>query len=37
VWWLADFGAEGHGFARLNMGASPELLEEVVRRMASAL
>ena len=32
-----DFGAEGHGFARLNMGTSPELLEEVVRRMASAL
>jgi cystathionine beta-lyase len=31
-----DFGAEGHGFARLNMGTSPELLEEVVRRMASA-
>ena len=32
-----DFGTEGHGFARLNMGTSPELLEEVVRRMASAL
>ena len=32
-----DFGAEGHGFARLNMGTSPELLEEVVRRVASAL
>ena len=32
-----DFGAEGHGFARLNMGTSPELLEEAVRRMASAL
>jgi cysteine-S-conjugate beta-lyase len=32
-----DFGAEGHGFTRLNMGTSPELLEEVVRRMASAL
>jgi cystathionine beta-lyase len=31
------FGAEGHGFARLNMGTSPELLEEAVRRMASAL
>ena len=31
------FGAEGHGFARLNMGTSPELLAEAVRRMASAL
>jgi cystathionine beta-lyase len=31
-----DFGAEGHGFARLNMGTSPELLEETVRRMAAA-
>jgi cystathionine beta-lyase len=32
-----DFGAEGHGFARLNMGTYPELLEEVVRRAAAAL
>jgi cysteine-S-conjugate beta-lyase len=32
-----DFGAEGHGFARLNMGTSPELIGEAVRRMASAL
>jgi cystathionine beta-lyase len=31
-----EFGAEGRGFARLNMGTSPELLEEIVRRMASA-
>jgi cysteine-S-conjugate beta-lyase len=31
------FGAEGTGFARLNMGTSPELLAEAVRRMASAL
>jgi cysteine-S-conjugate beta-lyase len=31
-----NFGAEGHGFARLNMGTSPELLEEAVRRMAAA-
>ena len=31
-----DFGAEGHGFARLNMGTSPELLGEAVRRMALA-
>jgi len=30
------FGAEGHGFARLNMGTSPELLEEAIRRMAAA-
>jgi cystathionine beta-lyase len=32
-----DFGTEGHGFVRLNMATSPELLEEAVRRMASAL
>jgi cystathionine beta-lyase len=32
-----DFGPQGHGFARLNMGTSPELLTEAVRRMASAL
>jgi cystathionine beta-lyase len=31
------FGAEGRGFARLNMGTSPELLEEAVRRIASVL
>jgi len=31
-----DFGAEGHGFARLNIGTSPQLLEEAVRRMAAA-
>jgi len=30
------FGTEGHGFARLNMGTSPELLAEAIRRMASA-
>src|SRR5262249_57978232 len=29
------FGAEGRGFARLNVGTSPELLDEAVRRMAS--
>ena len=28
-----DFGAQGRGFARLNMGTSPELLAEAVRRM----
>jgi cystathionine beta-lyase len=32
-----NFGREGHGFARLNMGTSPELIEAAVRRMASAL
>jgi cysteine-S-conjugate beta-lyase len=32
-----DFGAEGRGFARLNMATSPELLEEAVRRMAAAV
>ncbi|MEP7023322.1 MAG: aminotransferase class I/II-fold pyridoxal phosphate-dependent enzyme [Actinomycetota bacterium] len=32
-----DFGAPGNGFARLNMGTSPELLREAVRRMAVAV
>jgi cystathionine beta-lyase len=32
-----NFGAQGAGFARLNMGTSPELLGEAVRRMASAV
>ena len=32
-----DFGAEGRGFARLNMGTSPPLLEEAVLRMAAAV
>jgi cystathionine beta-lyase len=32
-----DFGAQGLGFARLNMGTSPELMAEAVRRMAAAL
>jgi len=31
-----DFGAQGHGFARLNMGTSPDLLAEAVARMAAA-
>jgi cystathionine beta-lyase len=31
-----DFGAAGSGHARLNMGTSPELLTEIVRRMAAA-
>ena len=30
------FGRQGHGFARLNMGTSPELLTEAVHRMAAA-
>jgi cysteine-S-conjugate beta-lyase len=31
-----DFGAAGRGYARLNMGTSPELLAEAVARMAAA-
>jgi cysteine-S-conjugate beta-lyase len=31
-----DFGRQGRGFARLNMGTSPDLLAEAVRRMAAA-
>ncbi len=31
------FGGPGAGFARLNMGTSPALLEEAVRRMAAAV
>jgi cysteine-S-conjugate beta-lyase len=30
------FGTQGHGFARLNMGTSPELMAEAVRRMAAS-
>ncbi len=32
-----DFGEPGRGFARLNMGTSPEVLTEAVRRMAAAV
>ena len=32
-----DFGTQGRGFARLNMGTSPELLAEAVRRMGAAV
>jgi cysteine-S-conjugate beta-lyase len=32
-----DFGSEGLGFARLNIGTSPELITEAVSRMASAV
>ncbi len=32
-----DFGAQGVGFARLNIGTSAELMAEAVRRMAAAL
>jgi cystathionine beta-lyase len=32
-----DFGEQGHGFVRLNMGTSPELLKEIARRMSAAL
>ncbi len=31
------FGTQGAGFARLNIGTSPELLTEAVRRMAAAV
>jgi cystathionine beta-lyase len=31
------FGSPGRGFARLNIGCSPEVLEEAVRRMVSAV
>lgn len=31
-----DFGTPGAGFARLNMGTSPTLIQEAVRRMAAA-
>ncbi len=31
-----DFGTQGRGFARLNMGTSPALLAEAVSRMAAA-
>jgi cysteine-S-conjugate beta-lyase len=31
------FGAQGRGFARLNVGTRPELVEEAARRLASAL
>ena len=31
-----DFGRQGRGFARLNMGTSPQLLAEAVHRMAAA-
>jgi cysteine-S-conjugate beta-lyase len=32
-----DFGSQGCGFARLNIGTSPELMAEAVRRMAQAV
>ena len=31
------FGAQGRGFARLNMGTSPDLMGEAVRRMTAAI
>jgi bifunctional pyridoxal-dependent enzyme with beta-cystathionase and maltose regulon repressor activities len=31
------FGSQGAGFARLNVGTTPELLDEAVRRLAAAL
>jgi cysteine-S-conjugate beta-lyase len=32
-----DFGDQGAGYARLNIGTSPELVAEAVRRMAAAV
>jgi cysteine-S-conjugate beta-lyase len=32
-----DFGEQGAGFARLNIGTSPELITEAIRRMALAV
>jgi cystathionine beta-lyase len=32
-----DFGTQGNGFVRLNMGTSPSLIAEAVDRMAAAL
>jgi cystathionine beta-lyase len=32
-----DFGTQGNGFVRLNMGTSPELMGEAVNRMAATL
>ena len=32
-----DFGSRGRGFVRLNIGTSPALIEEAVRRMATAV
>ena len=32
-----DFGRQGAGFARLNMGTSPELVTEAVKRMTAAV
>ncbi len=32
-----DFGSQGAGFARLNIGTSPELVTEAVTRMATAV
>jgi cystathionine beta-lyase len=32
-----DFGAQGAGYARLNIGTDPERIEEAVTRMAAAL
>jgi cystathionine beta-lyase len=32
-----DFGRQGEGFVRLNIGTSPELIEAAVRRLAAAV
>jgi cystathionine beta-lyase len=31
------FGSQGAGFARLNIGTSPELITEAVNRMAASV
>ena len=33
----SDFGTGGEGFVRMNLATSPEIVEEAVRRMASAV
>jgi cystathionine beta-lyase len=32
-----NFGSQGRGFVRLNIGTSPELIADAVRRMAAAV
>jgi len=32
-----DYGESGRGFVRLNMGTSPDMLQEILRRMGSSI
>jgi cystathionine beta-lyase len=32
-----DYGEAGRGFVRLNMGTSPDMLQEILRRMGSSI